>query len=195
MKKTDHDKADAEPNAPKISDLPPKLQDGQHITETEGYKAGMKLLQLVFQDDRDEITKQALMHADTLQEGLKYLKSQGYDLMHQIKENAQFLDQNDDQKLKILNDFEQALTDKPKSAEHEESLLKDLFKQGISNQMYLEQRKKERAKKLEARRQQMLKEKESADEFRKQRQQKLEEQPDFGLLSGVNEFMEQHLKD
>lgn len=64
--------SELEPNAPSISNLPQMMDDKQRvqITETEGYKAGMKLLQLVFQEDREEITKQALLHADTLQEGL-----------------------------------------------------------------------------------------------------------------------------
>ena len=72
--------SEQEPNAPK---LPPplnlsveeELQMGKTITETQGYKSGLKLLSLVFQDDREEIARQALMHADTIQEGLNFLKS------------------------------------------------------------------------------------------------------------------------
>lgn len=55
---------ESEPNAPSISNMPSKLISNEEdenknimITETEGYKAGMKLLQLVFQEDREEITK------------------------------------------------------------------------------------------------------------------------------------------
>lgn len=68
---------ESEPHAPSISNMPSMLSQTDEeekqrilITETEGYKAGMKLLQLVFQEDREEITKQALLHSDSLQEGL-----------------------------------------------------------------------------------------------------------------------------
>ena len=40
------------------------------ITETEEYQAWLKLLELVKNKDRKEYSKQALMHADTLKEGL-----------------------------------------------------------------------------------------------------------------------------
>ena len=51
------------------------------ITETEGYQSWLKLLELVKNNDRKEYSKQALMHADTLKDGLKFLKTQGYDVI------------------------------------------------------------------------------------------------------------------
>ena len=56
------------------------------ITETEGYKSWLKLLELVKNKDRKEYSKQALMHADTLKEGLNFLKTQGFDVIQKISQ-------------------------------------------------------------------------------------------------------------
>ena len=50
------------------------------------------------------------MHADTLQEGLQFLKSQGYDLMQQITQTALKNDDKGDKRQKIIDDFGKALT-------------------------------------------------------------------------------------
>jgi hypothetical protein len=200
-----------EPNAPGISEIPEQSskqaatsadqEKEQDITETEGYKTGLRLLQLAFQDDKEEITRQAMQHADSLQEGLKYLKSQGYDFMHQITANMHQINKNEGQRQRIISDFEKALSSsdektgkEPTQApfEPQDSLLKDLFVQGMSNQMYLEQRKRERARKQEVRRAQMKKE--SVEDSLKQQQKSLPQKDDEeGLLKGVQDFMKQHL--
>ena len=59
------------------------------ITETEGYKSGLKLLNHAFHHNREEITRQALMRSGgNLTQGLSILKSEGYDLMQKLQENA-----------------------------------------------------------------------------------------------------------
>jgi hypothetical protein len=42
----------------------------KNITETKGYQSWLKLLELVKNKDRQGYKMQALMHADTLKEGL-----------------------------------------------------------------------------------------------------------------------------
>lgn len=66
---------DEEPNPP---DMPEKLDlsidenelKTKNITETKGYQSWLKLLELVKNKDRQGYKTQALMHADTLKEGL-----------------------------------------------------------------------------------------------------------------------------
>jgi len=71
-----------EPHAPSLSTPP------SDITHSEGYKSGLKLLQLVFQEDHASISREALEYSSTLQEGLSFLKQQGFDLMQEIQRSA-----------------------------------------------------------------------------------------------------------
>lgn len=84
-------------------------------------------MQLAFQDDKEEITRQAMQHADSLQEGLKYLKSQGYDFMHQITANINSINKNEGQRQKIISDFEKALSSNEEKAGKDPSLSQTLF--------------------------------------------------------------------
>jgi uncharacterized protein HemY len=59
-----------------------KLKD---ITQTKAYQSLIILLQLVFNNDEEEITKQALFHADNCKDGLNIMMAKGQLIVKHIQ--------------------------------------------------------------------------------------------------------------
>jgi hypothetical protein len=50
----------------------------RNIFQTKAYQSLTALLQLIFNNDEEEITKQALLHADNCKDGLSVMMAKGY---------------------------------------------------------------------------------------------------------------------
>lgn len=155
------------------------------ITETEGYKAWLQLLQLVFKDDKKEITRQALMQADTLKDGLQLLKKQAEAMIHKIKSCSKSGDGS--LKNQILDDFDKALqkdrgTRDLKSKidvgffeDAKETGLSDLYLQAMAHGVEREIDHQERQQRQKERQERFQKENQQKEEFYQKRRQRMAE--------------------
>ena len=146
----------------------------KNITETKGYQSWLKLLELVKNKDRQGYKMQALMHADTLKEGLQFLKTQGQDLTKTIQEQKDSLFTQ-----KIAEDFNRVLGTQDQGCqagdeqiEEENDALTDLYMQAVASSIQREidhqEREKRRLEREEKWKEQALKNK----EFMENRRQK-----------------------
>ena len=163
------------PGMPEKLDLSIDQNELKHknITETKGYQSWLKLLELVKNKDRQGYKTQALMHADTLKEGLQFLKTQGQDLTKTIQEqkDSPFTQQIADDFYRVLGTQDQGCQASEETVEEENDALTDLYMQAVASSIQREIDHQEREKRKQERDQKWKDQEKKNQEFLEKRRQ------------------------
>ena len=68
-------------------DVDRKELQTKKITETEAYKSLLRLLNMVFNNEEEEITRQALEFGENRADGLRVMLTKGYEIVNEIRKS------------------------------------------------------------------------------------------------------------